>query len=158
MCGGWRWTEHDYKPTPQPGDFVRIKVCNVCGKRARRPKTLVERKEIRGPKTWYDMRDEGAEFAIRRRGSGGPGSRSIINRITELGSCCHRTVNHLAVVGRVVRNVWSKDRHKVPSKFFMVVEVPRLKKKVWVNLDAHIELVTATDYLIENIGFIAEED
>jgi len=149
MCGGWRTTDHDYSPTPQPGNFVKVWVCKVCNKRARRAKILVERKFIRTPHTRLRMRYEGQEFA--RRKSFDRSIKTIVEREVELGSCCHRTTNHIRAMGKVERTVWSKDRHKVPSKFFFIVYVPILEKRIWVHLEAHIELVAAHEFLIHNV-------
>lgn len=157
MCGGWRFANNDYKPTPQPGDFVRVILCGVCRKRARPPKFRVVKRSsiILVPK--LDMRNEHKEFACR------PDcyerfvrSEKVVR--TPIGSCCHQTENRIEAVGRVIRTVWSKNGWKIPSNFFFVVDVPRFKKKVWIDLNSHIELISATDYLIKNVEWSKEED
>jgi len=140
MCGGGiAWT---YKPTPQPGNFIRAKVCSTCGKRAKRPAAVHTKVTRTAPKRVLKVRD--GEVAWRE----GRTYTSERTALRLLHTCC--TDNHTFVYGQVERTLWSHYKNGVVKDFFLVVFVPSLGRRHWATLET-IELVAATDYLIHNV-------
>lgn len=141
MCGGGiAWS---YKPTPQPGDFVKARVCPTCGKRAKRPREVYSYTAKKVPAVIIMTNDRG-EVAHRK---------SYKNVVTtekrqNLHSCC--SLASITVYGRVERTIWSHHKNGVVKSFFLVVFVPSLGKRHWATLET-VELTTANEFLIFNI-------
>lgn len=141
MCGGGlTWT---YKPTPQPGDFVRAKVCSKCGKRTKPPVTIEYTKVVytKGRRVRVNKDGEIA-FNARRKPLSGSSRRKTIH------SCC--SLHQITVFGQVERTVWSYYRDGTVKDFFLIVFVPILGRRHWATLDT-VELVNANDHLINNV-------
>ena len=141
MCGGGiAWT---YKPTPQPGDFVKAKVCPTCGKRTKRPKEIYSYVSKKAPSLSIRTNDRG-EVAHRKSNK----SESTTEKRQIIHTCC--SLATITVYGRVERTLWSHHKNGVVKSFFLVVFVPSLGKRHWATLET-VELVAATDYLIQNV-------
>jgi hypothetical protein len=140
MCGGGiSWS---YKPTPQPGDFIKAKICSTCGKRAKRAAVISTRVTRTTPRRHLSIKD--GEVAWRK-------SRNYVSDKTTqraIQTCC--TDNHTFVYGRVERTRWSHYKNGVIKDFFLIVFVPSSGKRHWATLET-IELVSAVDYLIHNV-------
>jgi len=140
MCGGGiRWT---YKPTPQPGDFVKARVCPTCGKRSKRPVVIHTHVSKITPSLRIGTKD--GEVAFREASYG----RTLVRKKKVLHTCC--TLVSVDVYGRVERTLWSHYKNGVIKDFFLVVFVPSLGKRHWATLET-VELAAATDYLIHNV-------
>lgn len=149
MCGGWRASPNDYKPTPQPGDFVKAKICSKCGKRARRPSELELSRTVYEPSISIRT-DEHGQVAWSKN------KRVALHRsrVRRIRSCCSDKKNHVIVYGQVVRTKWSYYSYGAHKNFFLIVFVPSLGRRHWATLET-VELVCANEYLINNVP---EED
>lgn len=128
----------EWKPTPQPGDCVKARICASCGKRAKNPVTvftsvhentegiarITRRTKVRG------CDDEIDEVDVRL---GSVRTAKIKNRRRVVHSCCSRS--HDTHIGTVERTVWSFHEDGVVKQFFLVVFIPKLGKRHWATLD-----------------------
>lgn len=128
----------EWKPTPQPGDCVKVRICAFCGKRAKEPTTrhtsvrstaegirrITRRTKVKGCDDEIDEVDVLLGSVIAAK---------IKNRRRVVHSCCSR--RHETHVGTVERTTWSYHGNGVIKQFFLVVFIPKLGKRHWATLD-----------------------
>lgn len=149
MCGsGLRWT---YIPTPQPNDAVIAKVCAVCGKRAKQPRYRVTKTwtSWQGVRTITDNLRPGEIGFVRAREAS-----AMRTTRRKLYSCCSDPANHKEILGKVVRNHWSKKSHGGFSKFFLIVEDHATGRRHWATLDSCrlVDFITMLGRLADGEG------
>jgi len=141
MCGvGLRWT---FKPTPQPGNFVKARICPTCGKRSKRPVKIHTYSTKITPALAIRLNKHG-EVAYSTTIQ----TKRVSNETRLIHTCC--SLVSVTVYGRVERTVWSKHTNGAVKDFFLIIFVPSLGKRHWATLET-VDLVAATDYLIHNM-------
>jgi hypothetical protein len=150
MCGGGlRWT---YIPTPQPNDCVIAQVCAVCGKRAKKPRVHVTATWTR----WLDVRAHPGKGKKAGEIAFVPVTEHSRQRQRErlVHTCCSRPENKREIIGKVIRNQWSKRGNGTIGKFFLIVEDQETGRRHWATLDSCrlVDPITMLAWLAENEG------